>query len=43
VLRVDEMRVYYDVEEEPRAVVVIAAVGIKEQNRIVTAGRGIEP
>jgi hypothetical protein len=37
------MRVYYDVEEEPKAVVVIAAVGIKVRNRIVIAGRGIEP
>jgi mRNA-degrading endonuclease RelE of RelBE toxin-antitoxin system len=42
-LRVDEMRVYYDVEEEPKAVVVIAAVGIKVRNRIVIAGREIEP
>jgi mRNA-degrading endonuclease RelE of RelBE toxin-antitoxin system len=42
-LRVDEMRVYYDVEEEPKAVVVITAVGIKERNRILIAGREIEP
>jgi hypothetical protein len=37
------MRVYYHVEEEPAAVVVIAAVGLKERNRILIAGRGIEP
>jgi mRNA-degrading endonuclease RelE of RelBE toxin-antitoxin system len=42
-LRVDELRVYYDVEEEPRAVVKITAVGIKVRNRILIAGREIEP
>ena len=42
-LRVDEMRVYYDVEEEPKAVVIITAVGIKERNRVRIAGREIEP
>ena len=42
-LRIDEMRVYYDVEEEPKAVVIITAVGIKERNRILIAGREIEP
>jgi mRNA-degrading endonuclease RelE of RelBE toxin-antitoxin system len=42
-LRVDAMRVYYDVEEEPKAVVKITAVGIKVRNRILIAGREIEP
>lgn len=42
-LRVGEMRVFYDVEEEPKAVVVITAVGIKERDRILIAGRVIEP
>lgn len=42
-LRVDEMRVYYDVEEEPKAVVIITAVGIKDRDRILIAGRVIEP
>jgi hypothetical protein len=42
-LRIDELRVYYDVEEEPKTVVVIMAVGIKERNRILIAGREIEP
>jgi hypothetical protein len=37
------MRVYYDVEEEPKAVVKITAVGIKVRNRILIAGREIEP
>ena len=42
-LRIGEMRVYYDVAEEPKAVVVVTAVGIKERNRILIAGREIEP
>ncbi len=33
------MRVYYDVEEEPEAVVITTAVGIKEQKRILIAGK----
>jgi mRNA-degrading endonuclease RelE of RelBE toxin-antitoxin system len=42
-LRVGEMRVFYDVEERPKAVVIITAVGIKERDRILIAGRVIEP
>ena len=33
-LRIGNLRVYYDVEEEPEPVVFIRAVGIKERNRI---------
>ncbi|EDX77440.1 hypothetical protein MC7420_577 [Coleofasciculus chthonoplastes PCC 7420] len=32
------MRVYYDIEEEPDAVVYINAVGIKERNQVRIAG-----
>ena len=42
-LRVGEMRVYYDVEEKPKAVVVVTAVGIKVRNRVLIGGREIEP
>jgi mRNA-degrading endonuclease RelE of RelBE toxin-antitoxin system len=42
-LRVGEMRVYYDVEEEPKAVVIVTAVGIKVRNRVLIGGREIEP
>lgn len=42
-LRVDEIRVYYDVEEEPRAVVIVTAVGVKVRSRVLIGGRGIEP
>jgi mRNA-degrading endonuclease RelE of RelBE toxin-antitoxin system len=33
-LRIGKLRVYYDVEEEPGAVVHIRAVGIKERNQV---------
>ena len=33
-LRIGNLRVYYDVEEEPEAVVHIRAVGIKERNQV---------
>lgn len=33
-LRIGNLRVYYDVEEEPQTVVFIRAVGIKQGNRI---------
>jgi mRNA-degrading endonuclease RelE of RelBE toxin-antitoxin system len=37
-LRIGDLRVYYDVEGEPEAVVYISAVGIKERNQIRIAG-----
>jgi mRNA-degrading endonuclease RelE of RelBE toxin-antitoxin system len=33
-LRIGNLRVYYDVEEEPEPVVRIRAVGIKDRNRV---------
>jgi mRNA-degrading endonuclease RelE of RelBE toxin-antitoxin system len=33
-LRIGNLRVYYDVEEEPEPVVYVRAVGIKERNRV---------
>lgn len=33
-LRIGNLRVYYDVEEEPEPTVVILAVGKKERNRV---------
>ena len=33
-LRIGNLRVYYDVEEEPEPVVYIRAIGVKERNRI---------
>ena len=33
-LRIGNLRVYYDVEEEPGRKVVILAVGVKQRNRV---------
>jgi len=33
-LRIGNLRVYYDVEEEPEPVVLIRAVSIKQRNRV---------
>lgn len=33
-LRIGNLRVYYDVEEKPRAMVKIVAIGVKERNRV---------
>jgi mRNA-degrading endonuclease RelE of RelBE toxin-antitoxin system len=33
-LRIGNLRVYYDVEEDPEPVVYIRAVGVKERNRV---------
>lgn len=33
-LRIGNLRVYYDVEEEPEQVVLIRAVGVKERSRV---------
>jgi hypothetical protein len=41
-LRIDPLRVYYDVEEEPEQVVKIRAVGIKERHRVRIGGEVIE-
>ena len=34
-LRIGNLRVYYDVEEEPEKVVYILAVGIKKRNNVI--------
>lgn len=41
-LRIGDLRVYYDVEEEPEPVVYILAVGIKERNQVRIGGEVIE-
>lgn len=40
-LRVGNLRVYYDVVDDPEAVVVIRAVGIKEHNVVRIGGKEI--
>ena len=41
-LRVGDLRVYDDVEEEPKAMVLIRAVGLKERNRVRIGGEVID-
>ena len=41
-LRIGDLRIYYDVEEEPEAVVYINAIGIKERNQVRIAGEVYE-
>lgn len=38
-LRVGDMRVYYDVQDDPEQHVNVAAIGIKVRNRVLIAGR----
>ncbi len=41
-LRIGHLRVYFDVEEEPRRLVTIEAVGIKIGNRVLIGGEEVE-
>jgi mRNA-degrading endonuclease RelE of RelBE toxin-antitoxin system len=41
-LRIDPLRVYYDVQTDPERVVKIRAVGIKERNQVRIGGEVIE-
>jgi mRNA-degrading endonuclease RelE of RelBE toxin-antitoxin system len=41
-LRLGDLRVYYDVEEDPEAVVQVRAVGIKRRDRIEIGGELFE-
>jgi mRNA-degrading endonuclease RelE of RelBE toxin-antitoxin system len=41
-LRVGSLRVYFDVEDEPRRVVRVLAVGLKERNRVRIGGDEVE-
>jgi len=41
-LRISHLRVYFDVEEEPRRVVTIQAVGIKDRGRLLIGGEEVE-
>jgi mRNA-degrading endonuclease RelE of RelBE toxin-antitoxin system len=34
-LRIGDLRVYYEVEESPRPLVLIRAIGVKERNRVL--------
>jgi mRNA-degrading endonuclease RelE of RelBE toxin-antitoxin system len=38
-LRVRELRVYYDIAEQPERVVTILAVGVKKRDRVIIGGQ----
>ena len=42
-LRVDDLRVYYDVEEKPRPLVKILSIGVKVRDRVLIGGKEIAP
>jgi mRNA-degrading endonuclease RelE of RelBE toxin-antitoxin system len=37
-LRVGDIRVYFDVEERPEAIVIVRAVGVKIRERVLIGG-----
>ena len=41
-LRVGDLRVYYDIEEDPEPVVTVLAVGVKDRNRVYIGKEEIE-
>jgi mRNA-degrading endonuclease RelE of RelBE toxin-antitoxin system len=41
-LRIGDIRVYFDVEEDPEAVVTIRAVGVKTRERVVIGGEEVD-
>ena len=41
-LRIDNLRVYYDVEEAPEKIVKVRAVGIKTRNRVRIGGEVVD-
>ena len=41
-LRIGELRVYYEIEEDPGWVVTIVAVGVKDRNRVLIGGKEFE-
>ena len=41
-LRVGDVRVYYDVQENPEPLVMVVAVGVKDGNRILIGGEEVD-
>ena len=41
-LRIGELRVYYEIADEPHNVVTIVAIGVKDRNRVLIGGKEIE-
>lgn len=41
-LRLGELRVYYEIAEDPEQIVTIVAVGLKDRNRVLIGGKEIK-
>ena len=41
-LRIGDIRVYYDVEEEPEKLVTVLSIGLKDRNRVIIGGEEVE-
>jgi hypothetical protein len=41
-LRIGNLRVYYDIEEQPEARAMVVAVGKKIRNRVIIGGEEVE-
>jgi mRNA-degrading endonuclease RelE of RelBE toxin-antitoxin system len=41
-LRIGDLRVYSDMEQEPESLVTVLAVGIKDRSRVLIGGKEIE-
>jgi len=41
-LRIGDLRVYYDIEEEPNKLLTVLAIGVKDRNRVLIGGKEIE-
>jgi mRNA-degrading endonuclease RelE of RelBE toxin-antitoxin system len=41
-LRTGDLRVYYDIAEEPEKVVTVVAIGIKDRNRVMIGGEEVQ-
>lgn len=41
-LRVGDLRVYYNIQEEPAQLVTILAVGVKDRDRVLIGGEEVE-
>jgi mRNA-degrading endonuclease RelE of RelBE toxin-antitoxin system len=41
-LRIGDLRVYYEVNDDPERIVVVKAIGVKERNRVLIGGEKVE-
>jgi mRNA-degrading endonuclease RelE of RelBE toxin-antitoxin system len=40
-LRIGDLRVYYEVKDDPERIVIVKAVGVKERNRVLIGGEEV--